>query len=71
VIDGGGADSMHRFQLERGCVRIKRCQKMKRRQRVHLRSMGRNRDMAQQRGDVGWRRDGTGEGKVRRRRQLG
>jgi hypothetical protein len=31
MADGGGADSMHRFQLERGGDRMKRCWKMKRR----------------------------------------
>jgi hypothetical protein len=71
VVDGGGVDSMLQYRLERGGDGMKRCRKMKRRQRARLGSMGRKRDMVQRRGDVGRRRGGTGEGKGRRRRQLG
>jgi hypothetical protein len=71
VACGGGADSMLQFQLERGGDRTKRCQKMKWRQRTHLGSMGRKRDMTRWCDNVGRRRDDTGEGKGRRRCQLG
>jgi hypothetical protein len=59
------------FRFERGGDGTKRCQKMKQRQRVHLGSMGRKRDTTWWRDDIGGRRGGTGEGKGRRRRQLG
>jgi hypothetical protein len=45
--------------------------KIKWRQRTRLDSMVRKRDTVQRRDDVGRRRGGTGEGKGRRRRQLG
>jgi hypothetical protein len=61
---GGGADSMLRFQLERGG------DVMKRRQGARLGSMGRKCDTAQRSGDVGQSRGGTEEGKGRRQRQL-
>jgi hypothetical protein len=44
VADGGGADLMLQFQLERGGDGTKWCRKMKRRQRAHLGSMGRKRN---------------------------
>jgi hypothetical protein len=71
VADGGGANSMLCFQLERGGNGTKHCQKMKRRQQAHLGSMGRKRDMVQQCGNIRWRRGGTKERKGTRRRQLG
>jgi hypothetical protein len=49
---------------------MKCCRKMKQMQRAHLTSMGRERDMAWQRGDVDWRRGDTREGIGRRRCQL-
>jgi hypothetical protein len=67
---GGGADSMIQFQLKRGRNRTKRCRKMKRSQRARLGFVGRKRDMARRCDDIGRRRDGTGEGKGRRQRQL-
>jgi hypothetical protein len=64
VANGGGADSMLQFRLERGGDWIKHCQKMKwRRQRAHPGSMGKKHDMARWSGDVGQRRGGTREGK--------
>jgi hypothetical protein len=39
--------------------------------RSHFGSMGKKRDTVRRRDNVGWRRCGTGEGKGRRRRQLG
>jgi hypothetical protein len=71
VVGGGGIDSMIWFQLEREGDGTKSCQKMKRRQRTDLDSMGRKHEMAQRRGNVDRRRGGTGEGRGRRRRQLG
>jgi hypothetical protein len=50
---------------------MKHCRKLKRRQRARLGSMGRKRDTARQRGDIGRRRGGTGEGKGKRQHQLG
>jgi hypothetical protein len=47
VIDGGDADSMFQFQLERGGDMTKCYRKMKQRQRAHLNSMGRKRDTTQ------------------------
>jgi hypothetical protein len=49
---------------------MKHCQKMKQRLRAHLGSMGTKRDMTQQHGDVGQRRDGTREEKGSRRCHL-
>jgi hypothetical protein len=49
---------------------MKRYRKMKWRQRARLSSIGRKRDTARRHVDVGWR-GGTGEGKGKRRRQLG
>jgi hypothetical protein len=68
VADGGGADLMLQFQLERGGDGTKWCRKMKRRQRAHLGSMGRKRNTMRWRGDVAQRRGVTREEKVRRRR---
>jgi hypothetical protein len=68
---GGGADSMLRFRLERVDDMTKHWRKMKWRQRAHLGSMRMKCDMTQQCGDVGQRIGGTGEGKERRRYQLG
>jgi hypothetical protein len=65
VAGGGGADLMLRFRLERKGDEMKCCQKMQWRQRARLASMRRKR------GDIGRRRGGTGEGKARRRWQLG
>jgi hypothetical protein len=60
------------FCSKRGGDGMKRCQKMKRRQRAHLvGSMRMKCDTARQRDNVSRRRGGTGEGKGRRRRQLG
>jgi hypothetical protein len=70
VADSGGADSLLRFQLERGGDGIKRSQKMKLSQRARLSSMERKRDTARWRGDVSRRRGGTREAKGRRRHQL-
>jgi hypothetical protein len=66
VAGGSGSDSMLPFRLERGGDRMKRCRKMKRRRQTHLGSIRRKRDMAWWRGNVGWRRGGTEEGKGRR-----
>jgi hypothetical protein len=44
MVDGGGADSIHRFRLERGCDRMKRYRKMECRLRVRLGSMKWKRD---------------------------
>jgi hypothetical protein len=44
VADGGDADSMHLFRLERRGDGTKRFQKMKQRQRAQLGSMGRKCD---------------------------
>jgi hypothetical protein len=62
MADGGGADSILRFWLERGGDGTKHCRKMKRRQRAGLGSIGKKRDTAQRRGDVSQRRGGTREG---------
>jgi hypothetical protein len=53
VTGDGSTNSMLRFHLERGGDRMKHYQKIKRRQRAHLYSMGRKRDMARQRDDIG------------------
>jgi hypothetical protein len=66
VADGGGVDSMIRFQLERRDDGMKKCRKMKRRQRVCLDSMGWKRDMVWWRDNIGRRRGGTGKGKERK-----
>jgi hypothetical protein len=71
VTDGDVADSMFRFWLERGDDGTKRCRKMKRRQRSRFGSMGSKCDTTRRRDDINQRRGGTGEGKERRRRQLG
>jgi hypothetical protein len=71
VADSGGVDSMLPFQLERGGDETEHSQKMKQRQRVHLGSMKTKRDTTWRRGDIGLRRDNTGEWKGRRRYQLG
>jgi hypothetical protein len=71
VAGSSGVDSMLRFQLERGGDGTKCCQKMKRMQRARLGSMGRKRDTVQRNDDVGRMRGTTGEGKGRRRHQLG
>jgi hypothetical protein len=63
VADGGGADSMLRFQIERGGDGTKRCQKIKRRQRAHLSYMERKRDTARRHGDICQMKGGTREGK--------
>jgi hypothetical protein len=63
VASGGDADSMLRFQLERGDDMMKYCQKMKRRQRARLDSMGRKRDKTWWCDNVDRRRCGTGERK--------
>jgi hypothetical protein len=63
VASGGDADSMLRFQLERGDDMMKYYRKMKRRQRARLDSMGRKRDKTWWRGHVDRRRGGTGERK--------
>jgi hypothetical protein len=68
---GGGADSMLQFQLERGGDGMKHCRKMKWRQQACLGSMERKHDTVRWRGEFGRRRCGIGEGKGRRRRQLG
>jgi hypothetical protein len=47
---------------------MKHCWKMKRRPRAHICSMGRNRDMTRQCGDIGMRRGGTVKGKGMRHR---
>jgi hypothetical protein len=52
VASSGGADSMLRFQLEKGGNRTKRCWKMKQRQRARLVSMRKKCDTTQRRGDV-------------------
>jgi hypothetical protein len=70
VAGSGGADSMLRFQLERGGDVMKRYRKMKQRQGARLGFMGRKCDTAQRSDDVGQRRGGTKEGKRRRQRQL-
>jgi hypothetical protein len=62
---------MLQFRLERRGDRTKRCREIKWRQRAHLDSMGRKRDPARRRDNVGRRRDDTGEGKGMRRCQLG
>jgi hypothetical protein len=54
---------MFQFRLERGCDRTNRCRKMKRCQRVHLHSVGRKRDIAWWRDDIGQKRGDTREGK--------
>jgi hypothetical protein len=59
---------------QEGGDRMKHYRKMKRRQRAYLCSIGRKRDIARRQGDVGQRRGSTGgrgEGKGRRRCQLG
>jgi hypothetical protein len=71
VARDSGADSILQFLLEMGGDGIKHCQKMKRRQRARLGSMGKERDIAWRRDDVGQRRDSTMEGKGWRRHQLG
>jgi hypothetical protein len=71
VVGSSGADLMLWFQLERGGDGTKRCWKIKRRQRAHLGLMGRKRDMMWRHDDIGQKRGGIGEGKGRRRRQLG
>jgi hypothetical protein len=53
VAGGGIVDSLLQFWLERGGDEMKCCQKMKKRQRALLGSMGRKRDMARRRGDIG------------------
>jgi hypothetical protein len=65
------ADSILQFWLERRDGKMKRYRKMKWMQRARLGSMGRKRDMSRWCGDVGRRRGDIGEGKERRRRQLG
>jgi hypothetical protein len=45
MADGGGADSIHRFRLERGCNRMKRYQKMECMLLGRLGSMKWKRDM--------------------------
>jgi hypothetical protein len=64
-------DSMLHFSFERGVDGMKRCQKMKWRQQAHLTSMGRKCDTAWWHGDIGRRREDTGEEKGSRRCQLG
>jgi hypothetical protein len=71
VASGGGVNSILRFRFEKRDDGTKRCRKIKRRQRGHLNSMRRKYDTTQQRGDVSQRRCGIGEGKERRRCQLG
>jgi hypothetical protein len=53
VGNGGDADSMLRFRLERGGDRTKCYRKMKRRKRTRLDFMGRKSDTARWCGDVG------------------
>jgi hypothetical protein len=62
---------MFQFQLDRGGDVMKHCQKIKRKQRAHLSLMGMKHDMARQRDSIVWIRDDIGEGKGRRRCQLG
>jgi hypothetical protein len=59
VADGGGADSMPRFWLEKGGDGTKCCRKMKWRQRSHFDFMRMNHDMARLRDDINRRRCGT------------
>jgi hypothetical protein len=70
VADGGDADTMLQFRLERGGDGTKRYRKMKRRQGTHLDSTGRKRDTTRRRGDDGQRRGSTGEERGRRQYQL-
>jgi hypothetical protein len=51
------------FQFKREYDGIKRCRKMKQRQRARLDYIPRKCDTAQRRGDIGWRRGDTEEGK--------
>jgi hypothetical protein len=62
---------MLQFRVERGGDGTKHYRKMKRRQQARLGSMERKRDTTWRRDDIGRRRCGIGEGKERRRRQLG
>jgi hypothetical protein len=71
VVCGGGAYSILQSRLESGGDETKRCRKKKRRQRARLGSIGRKRDTARRCDDIGQSRDGTGEEKWMRRRQLG
>jgi hypothetical protein len=71
VADGGGGDSMLRFQLERGDNMTKHYRKMKRSQRARLGFIGRKYDMTWWRDDVGRMRGDTRERKGRRKYQLG
>jgi hypothetical protein len=61
-------DSMLQFQIKMGGDGMKHCQKMKRMQRARLVSMGKKRDTAQRRNDVGRSRGGTEEAKGSRPR---
>jgi hypothetical protein len=70
VASGGGVNSMFQFWLERGGDRMC-CQKMKRRQRARFGFMRMKCDTTRRHDDVGPRKGDTGEGKGRRRRQLG
>jgi hypothetical protein len=59
------------FNLKKEGGEMRHCQKMKRTQRARLGSMRRKCDMTQWCIDVDQRRGGTGEGKRRKRCQLG
>jgi hypothetical protein len=63
VADGGDADSMLQFQLERGGHGMKHYRKMQRRQRAYLGSMERKHDMTRRNVDVSRRRGIIREGK--------
>jgi hypothetical protein len=66
VADGGGVDSILRFQLKMGGDGTKCCRKMRWRQRACLGYIERKRDTTRWRDNVDWRRGGTGEEKGRR-----
>jgi hypothetical protein len=52
VSDGGVANSLLQFQLERGGDEMKHYRKMKQRQRAHLGSMGRKHDTTRRCDDI-------------------
>jgi hypothetical protein len=59
VVNGGGADLMLQFWLERRDDGMKHYQKMKQRQRAHLASMGWKRNTVRRCDDVSRKRGGT------------